>query len=65
LNDSIEIITVISRVLITIQVTRFALLETIKEALPADMWSLEMKKAWSEAYNQLVAAIKQEMKPDA
>ena len=51
--------------LITIQVTRFALLETIKEALPADMWSLEMKKAWSEAYNQLVAAIKQEMKPDA
>nr|CAB3501526.1 unnamed protein product [Digitaria exilis] len=46
-------------------VTRFALLETIKEALPADMWSLEMKNAWSEAYNQLVAAIKQEMKPAA
>jgi hemoglobin-like flavoprotein len=49
----------------TMQVTRFALLETIKEALPADMWSLEMKNAWSEAYNQLVAAIKQEMKPAA
>nr|CAB3496605.1 unnamed protein product [Digitaria exilis] len=43
----------------------FALLETIKEALPADMWSLEMKNAWSEAYNQLVAAIKEEMKPAA
>lgn len=53
------------RLLITMQVTRFALLETIKEALPADMWSLEMKNAWSEAYNQLVAAIKQEMKPAA
>ncbi|RLN15781.1 hypothetical protein C2845_PM02G32820 [Panicum miliaceum] len=49
----------------TMQVTRFALLETIKEALPADMWSLEMKNAWSEAYNQLVAAIKQEMRPAA
>jgi hemoglobin-like flavoprotein len=48
-----------------IQVTGFALLETIKEALPADMWSLEMKKAWAEAYSQLVAAIKREMKPDA
>lgn len=43
--------------------TRFALLETIKEALPADMWSPEMKNAWGEAYDQLVAAIKQEMKP--
>ncbi|OEL36563.1 Non-symbiotic hemoglobin [Dichanthelium oligosanthes] len=48
-----------------VTVTRFALLETMKEALPADMWSLEMKNAWSEAYNQLVAAIKQEMKPAA
>nr|Q9FY42.1 RecName: Full=Non-symbiotic hemoglobin; AltName: Full=Hbm; AltName: Full=ZEAma GLB1 [Zea mays]AAG01375.1 hemoglobin [Zea mays subsp. mays] len=47
------------------EVTGFALLETIKEALPADMWSLEMKKAWAEAYSQLVAAIKREMKPDA
>jgi hemoglobin-like flavoprotein len=45
------------------QVTRFALLETIKEAVPVDMWSPAMKSAWSEAYNQLVAAIKQEMKP--
>ena len=45
------------------EVTRFALLETIKEAVPVDMWSPAMKSAWSEAYNQLVAAIKQEMKP--
>ncbi|CAN6307452.1 unnamed protein product, partial [Urochloa humidicola] len=47
------------------EVTGYSLLETIKEALPADMWSLEMKNAWSEAYNQLVAAIKQEMKSAA
>lgn len=26
------------------------------------MWSAEMKEAWKEAYSQLVAAIKQEMK---
>ncbi|KAG8096944.1 hypothetical protein GUJ93_ZPchr0013g34391 [Zizania palustris] len=44
------------------EVTRFALLETIKEAIPADMWSLAMKSAWGEAYNQLVAAIRLEMK---
>lgn len=42
--------------------TRFALLETIKEAVP-EMWSPEMKNAWAEAFNQLVAAIKAEMKP--
>ncbi|CAN6544201.1 unnamed protein product [Malus baccata var. baccata] len=44
------------------EVTKFALLETIKEALP-EMWSPEMKNAWGEAYDQLVAAIKSEMKP--
>ncbi|XP_038983626.1 hemoglobin-2-like [Phoenix dactylifera] len=44
------------------EVTRFALLDTIKEAVPG-MWSPEMKNAWAEAYDQLVAAIKQEMKP--
>ncbi|XP_042509171.1 plastid division protein PDV2-like [Macadamia integrifolia] len=44
------------------EVTRFALLETIKEAIP-EMWSLEMKGAWGEAYDELVAAIKREMKP--
>jgi hemoglobin-like flavoprotein len=47
------------------QVTRFALLETIKQAVPPDMWNPEMKNAWTEAYNQLVAAIKLEMKPSA
>ncbi|KAG9440858.1 hypothetical protein H6P81_021023 [Aristolochia fimbriata] len=44
------------------EVTKFALLETIKDAVP-DMWSPEMKNAWAEAYDQLVAAIKEEMKP--
>ncbi|CAD5193511.1 unnamed protein product [Musa acuminata subsp. malaccensis] len=44
------------------EVTRFALLDTIKEAVP-DMWCPEMKAAWGEAYNKLVAAIKEEMKP--
>ncbi|KAK9942316.1 hypothetical protein M0R45_007988 [Rubus argutus] len=46
------------------EVTKFALLETIKEAVP-EMWSPEMKSAWGEAYDQLVAAIKLEMKPSA
>ncbi|KAG8368287.1 hypothetical protein BUALT_Bualt15G0029600 [Buddleja alternifolia] len=44
------------------EVTKFALLETIKEAMP-EMWSPEMKSAWGEAYDQLAAAIKMEMKP--
>ena len=39
------------------EVTKFALLETIKEAVP-EMWSAEMN-AWGEAYDQLVIAIKQ------
>ncbi|XVE48633.1 hypothetical protein DITRI_Ditri01bG0017500 [Diplodiscus trichospermus] len=43
------------------EVTKFALLDTIKEAVP-EMWSAEMKNAWSEAYDRLVAAIKTEMK---
>ncbi|KAJ8767249.1 hypothetical protein K2173_013646 [Erythroxylum novogranatense] len=43
-------------------VTKFALLETIKEAIP-EMWSPEMKGAWAEAYDQLAAAIKAEMNP--
>ncbi|XP_073006442.1 anaerobic nitrite reductase NSHB1-like isoform X2 [Typha latifolia] len=42
------------------EVLKFALLETIKEAIPY-MWSPEMKEAWSEAYDHLVAAIKSEM----
>ncbi|KAK4849120.1 hypothetical protein QYF36_021083 [Acer negundo] len=44
------------------EVTKYALLETIKEAVP-EMWSPEMKNAWAEAYDQLAAAIKNEMKP--
>ncbi|CAJ2679167.1 leghemoglobin [Trifolium pratense] len=46
------------------EVTKFALLETIKEAVP-EMWSPEMKNAWGEAYDQLVNAIKSEMKPSS
>lgn len=46
------------------KVTKFALLETIKEAVP-EMWSPETKNAWGEAYDQLVAAIKSEMKPSS
>nr|AZL41245.1 class 1 hemoglobin [Ceanothus thyrsiflorus] len=46
------------------EVTRFALLETIKEAIP-EMWCPEMKNAWGEAYDQLVSAIKSEMKPSS
>ncbi|KAF5448754.1 hypothetical protein F2P56_029259 [Juglans regia] len=46
------------------EVTKFALLETIKEAVP-EMWSPETKNAWGEAYDQLVAAIKSEMKPSS
>ncbi|KAK6159428.1 hypothetical protein DH2020_006742 [Rehmannia glutinosa] len=43
-------------------VTKYALLETIKEAC-GEMWCAEMKKAWGVAYDHLVAAIKTEMKP--
>ncbi|KAJ3703446.1 hypothetical protein LUZ61_007151 [Rhynchospora tenuis] len=46
------------------EVTRFALFETIKEAVP-EMWSEEMKNAWGIAYDQLVLAIKAEMKPSS
>lgn len=46
------------------EVVRFALLDTIKDAVP-EMWCPEMQSAWSVAYDQLVAAIKQEMKPTA
>ncbi|KAK6946185.1 Globin [Dillenia turbinata] len=46
------------------EVTKYALMETIKEAVP-EMWSLEMKNAWGVAYDHLVAAIKKEMKPSS
>ena len=44
-----------------LQVVKFCLLKTTKEVDP-DMWSLEMKIAWDEAYTQLVEAIKRELK---
>ncbi|CAH9126148.1 unnamed protein product [Cuscuta epithymum] len=44
------------------EVTRYALLETIKTAIP-EMWSAEMSDAWGVAYDHLVEAIKAEMKP--
>ncbi|VFQ68346.1 unnamed protein product [Cuscuta campestris] len=43
------------------EVTRYALLETIKEAVPGEMWSEDMKDAWGVAYDHLVAAIKSQM----
>ncbi|KAK4360564.1 hypothetical protein RND71_019516 [Anisodus tanguticus] len=43
------------------EVTKYALLEIIKEAIP-EIWSIDMKNAWAEAYDQLVSAIKTEMK---
>ncbi|XP_057837441.1 non-symbiotic hemoglobin 1-like [Cryptomeria japonica] len=43
-------------------VTKYALLRTIEEAVP-DLWSPQLKSAWEEAYSQLVQAIKNEMKP--
>jgi hemoglobin-like flavoprotein len=44
-------------IVLLIQVLKFALLETIKEAVPY-MWSEELKEAWSESYDHLVVAIK-------
>uniref|UniRef100_A0A0E0L4P3 Globin domain-containing protein n=1 Tax=Oryza punctata TaxID=4537 RepID=A0A0E0L4P3_ORYPU len=46
------------------EVVKTALLDTIKDAVP-EMWSPEMKGAWEEAYDQLAAAIKEEMKKAA
>ncbi|KAK7312368.1 hypothetical protein VNO77_36167 [Canavalia gladiata] len=43
------------------EVTKLALLETIKEAVP-EMWSPAMKNAWEEAHDQLANAIISEMK---
>ncbi|XP_073004206.1 anaerobic nitrite reductase AHB1-like [Typha latifolia] len=42
------------------EVLKFALLETIKEAVPY-MWSPEMEEAWGVAYDHLAAAIQAEM----
>ncbi|KAK9126550.1 hypothetical protein Scep_015396 [Stephania cephalantha] len=46
------------------EVVKEALLRTIKEAM-GEQYSEEMEKAWSEAYDQLAAAIKAEMKEEA
>ncbi|CAN6354656.1 unnamed protein product [Urochloa humidicola] len=43
------------------EVVKTALLDSIRDAVP-DMWTPEMKAAWEEAYDQLAAAIKEEMK---
>ncbi|CAM0954562.1 unnamed protein product [Alopecurus aequalis] len=43
------------------EVVKTALLDTIEGAVP-EMWTSEMKGAWEEAYDQLAAAIKDEMK---
>ncbi|CAJ1933437.1 unnamed protein product [Sphenostylis stenocarpa] len=45
-------------------VTKLALVETIKEAVP-EMWSPAMKNAWEEAHDQLADAIKSEIKPSS
>lgn len=41
-------------------VVKFALLLTLEGALP-DVWNVEMKNAWSQAYDELVHVIKEEM----
>lgn len=41
-----------------------ALLRTIKEAL-GEKWNEKIDGAWSEAYDQLALAIKEEMKAEA
>ncbi|KAG6734314.1 hypothetical protein I3842_01G266700, partial [Carya illinoinensis] len=44
------------------QVVKEALMRTVKEAVGDQKWSDEMGSAWGEAYDQLAAAIKTEMK---
>ncbi|WVZ99265.1 hypothetical protein U9M48_044593 [Paspalum notatum var. saurae] len=46
------------------EVVKTALVDTIRDAVP-DMWTPEMEAAWEEAYDQLAAAIKEEMKNNA
>ncbi|KAF2318441.1 hypothetical protein GH714_007666 [Hevea brasiliensis] len=45
------------------QVVKEALIRTVKEAV-GDKWSEDMGSAWGEAYDQLAAAIKVEMKQE-
>ncbi|KAL6498058.1 hypothetical protein OROGR_028455 [Orobanche gracilis] len=44
------------------QVTKKALVDTVKEAVP-DLWSPELETAWGIAHDQLATAIIAEMKP--
>ncbi|XAR52305.1 hypothetical protein NMG60_11020292 [Bertholletia excelsa] len=46
------------------EVVKEALLRTVEEAV-GEKWNEEMKEAWGEAYDQLSAAIKAEMKEEA
>lgn len=41
-------------------VVKFCLLKTIEEGLPEGKWNSEVREAWVEAYDELVAAIKAE-----
>ncbi|KAL7215244.1 hypothetical protein ACSBR1_027413 [Camellia fascicularis] len=45
------------------EVVKEALLRTVKEAI-GEKWNEEMNGAWGEAYDQLAAAIKAEMKEE-
>ncbi|KAF3323481.1 Non-symbiotic hemoglobin [Carex littledalei] len=45
--------------LVVKMVVKSALLKTIKEVVP-EIWSEEMKNAWTEAFDQVAAAIKEE-----
>ncbi|XVE75470.1 hypothetical protein DITRI_Ditri12bG0096200 [Diplodiscus trichospermus] len=47
------------------EVVKEALLRTIKEGIGEEKWSDDMNSAWTEAYDQLAAAIKAEMKAEA
>ena len=51
-----------SLIFLFVKVAKSALLETIKEGVP-ELWSPALKDAWAVAYDQLVTAIKSEMKP--
>ncbi|KAA3466503.1 non-symbiotic hemoglobin class 2 [Gossypium australe] len=44
------------------EVVKEALLKTIEEAIGEKKWNEEINNAWGEAYDQLVEAIKAEMK---
>ncbi|XP_057465229.1 non-symbiotic hemoglobin 1-like [Actinidia eriantha] len=51
-------------VILTEQVSKYALLEIIKDAVP-EIWSLAMKNTRAEGYDQWVAAVKAQTKPSS